>query len=212
MKYLLNRRKNKTFSNDKLRKDMSFPELIQLYNHIGDEERHFNQMELDYRKLASQWLLVTFSAIGIILGNDITVPSGLSPWDLIVLICLMSSAGIFTIFVVDIKAYHGLLHEAFKQGVQLEMKYNKELPPIRLNMLLAAKDGDIINWVLFFYFFSITCLCVIANIGLYFGTYQFLPLWIHLISIVLLVLLYFKMKVPPRAIEGLEMYINDNLK
>jgi hypothetical protein len=199
--------KSRTLSNNNLDSDMQFQDVMQLYNHIGEEERHFNTMEFEYRKLASQWLLVTFSAIGIILGANFNIPQGLKPCDLIIIISILSSVGIFVIYIVDIKAYHGLLHEAFKQGIGLEMKYKNKLPPIRINMLIAAKDGDIVNWVVLFYFFSITSLFCIANIAVYFSSLTLLPFFIHIISITLLVYLYLKMRIVPREIEGLEKFI-----
>jgi hypothetical protein len=199
--------KSHTLSNNNLDADMQFQDVMQLYNHIGEEERHFNNMEFEYRKLASQWLLVTFSAIGIILGSNFNIPQGLKPCDLIIIISILSSVGIFVIYIVDIKAYHGLLHEAFKQGIGLEMKYKNKLPPIRINMLIAAKDGDIVNWIVLFYFFSITSLFCIANIAVYFSSLMILPFFIHIISITLLVYLYLKMRIVPREIEGLEEFI-----
>ena len=42
--------------------DLSFEQLMEIYNHIGQEERHFNNLEMEYRKLASQWLLVSIGA------------------------------------------------------------------------------------------------------------------------------------------------------
>jgi hypothetical protein len=202
--------KSKTLSNINLNPEMEFDEVVQLYNHIAEEERHFNSMELDYRKLASQWLLVTFSAVGIILGNNFVIPNGLLPSDLIIIISMLSSIGIFVIFIVDIKAYHGLLHEAFKQGIALEMKYNQKLPPIRINMLIAAKDGDIVNWVVLFYFFSISSLFVISNCAIYYSSIAILPIYVHLFSIILLAVLYLKMRIVPREIDGLEQYIANN--
>jgi hypothetical protein len=209
--YFLTGRKIKTISNQNLSNNLEFEEVCSLYNHIAEEERHFNQMELEYRKLASQWLLVTFSAIGIILGKDFDVPTGLTSWDLIILICVLSSVGIVSIFILDIKAYHGLLHEAFKAGIGLEMKYNTFLPPIRINMIIAARDGDIVNWIVLFYFFSISSLAIIANFSYYYSSLDFSPIIIHIVTVLGLVSLYYSMKIKPREIEGLEDYINSNV-
>ena len=36
----------------------------------GLQERHFNQLQTEYRKLASTWLLAAFGAIGLLLTNS----------------------------------------------------------------------------------------------------------------------------------------------
>jgi hypothetical protein len=199
-----------TISNKNLSEDLDFDQVMQLYNHIADEERHFNSIELEYRKLASQWLLVTFGAIGILLGNDFKMPTNFSVWYVIIVICALSAIGILVIFIVDIKAYHGLLHEAFKSGIALEMKYKTILPPIRINMVLAAKDGDIVNWVVLFYFFSIASLVGIATISFYFSKPTIALFLVPFFSLFLLVSLYYAMRIVPREITGLEEFIAKN--
>jgi len=52
------------------KKDLTFDQLMEIYNHIGEEERHFNGLELEYRKLASHWLLVSLGAIGYVLSKQ----------------------------------------------------------------------------------------------------------------------------------------------
>ena len=36
------------------KEEMDFDKLMKVYDHIGEEERHFNELELEYRKLASE--------------------------------------------------------------------------------------------------------------------------------------------------------------
>lgn len=103
------------------KKELSFDQLIELYNHIGEEERHFNTLELEYRKLASQWLLVSLGAIGFVLTKQELMP--LNVWALVIAICIAASVGIFVLWLLDLKVYHELLHAAFVEGVALENYY-----------------------------------------------------------------------------------------
>ncbi len=143
--------------------DLSFEQLMQLYNHIGEEERHFNTLEVEYRKLASQWLLVALGAVGFILTKKEILP--IDPWALVIGVCLAASTGILVLWLVDLKVYHELLHSAFKEGVLLEDKFSSILPRIRNNMRHSQAGGDIITKVILFYFFSVVVLIIIANIS-----------------------------------------------
>ena len=50
--------------------NLSQDQVIQLVNHIGDQEKHFNGLETQYRLLASTWLLASLGAIGFLLKDD----------------------------------------------------------------------------------------------------------------------------------------------
>lgn len=141
----------------------TFDEVLALVNHIGEEERHFNALEMEYRKLASQWLLVSLGAIGYVLSreNQLVIP----PWTLVIGISLAAAVGIFIIWILDLRVYHQLLHAAFMEGVKLEQEYPEFLPQIRTQMRATQQSGDIVRRVVLFYFFSILALLVIANIA-----------------------------------------------
>ena len=144
--------------------DLSFDQLMEIYNHIGEEERHFNTLEMEYRKLASQWLLVSLGAIGFILSKQELVPINI--WALVIGICMAASVGILVLWLLDLKVYHELLHGAFREGVLLENEF-EILPQIRNNMVKSQSGGDIISKVILYYFFSILLLIVIANISVW---------------------------------------------
>jgi len=172
------------------RKDLSFDQLMEIYNHIGEEERHFNSLELEYRKLASHWLLVSLGAIGFVLSKKEVVPINI--WILVIGICVAASVGILVIWYLDMKVYHELLHAAFKEGVKLEREFPHYLPQIRNNMIKSQSGGDIIKRVMLYYFFSILLLVFIANIAVW----MFFPekLWwcsgINFISAFLIILIF----------------------
>jgi len=128
--------------------ELSFDQLMKIYDHIGDEERHFNTLELEYRKLTSQWLLVSLGAIGFVLTKPEVVP--VNTWALVIAICLAASLGILVIWFLDLKVYHEQL-----------------LPQIRNNMVSSQTGGDIIKRVVLYYFFSIALLFLIANIAVW---------------------------------------------
>lgn len=150
------------------KKDLSFDQLMEIYNHIGEEERHFNGLELEYRKLASHWLLVTLGAIGFVLSKKEVVPINI--WVLVIGICIAASVGILVIWFLDMKVYHELLHAAFREGVRLEKEFPTLLPQIRNNMVKSQLGGDIIKRVMLYYFFSILLLASIANISVWMFT------------------------------------------
>ena len=147
------------------KKENGFNELMQLYNHIAEEEKHFNNLELEYRKLTSHWLLASLGSIGFILTKSDVIPINI--WILIIGICCAAIVGILIIWLLDIKVYHELLHAAFSQGVALEKKYPEVFPQIRNKMLHSQIGGDIIKRVILFYFFSVLVLIVLANISIW---------------------------------------------
>jgi hypothetical protein len=147
------------------KKDLLFDQLMEIYNHIGEEERHFNGLELEYRKLTSHWLLASLGAIGFLLSKKEVVPVNI--WVLVFGICLAASVGILVIWFLDMKVYHELLHAAFREGVKLEREFPQLLPQIRNNMVKSQLGGDIIRRVMLYYFFSIMLLVIIANISVW---------------------------------------------
>lgn len=172
------------------RKNLSFDQLMEIYNHIGEEERHFNSLELEYRKLASQWLLVSLGAIGFVLTKQELVPVNI--WILVIGICVASSLGILVLWFLDMKVYHELLHAAFREGVILENEYPQYLPQIRNNMVKSQSGGDIIKRVMLYYFFSILLLMIIANISvwMFHASFSWWSPVINFLSIVVIILAY----------------------
>jgi len=174
------------------KKDLSFDQLMEIYNHIGEEERHFNGLELEYRKLASHWLLVTLGAIGFVLSKKEVVPINI--WALVIGICIAASVGILVIWFLDMKVYHELLHAAFREGVKLEREFPQLLPQIRNNMVKSQLGGDIIKRVMLYYFFSILLLAIIVNISVWMFT-PVNPAWCIGVNIVSVLLIFFIFRV-----------------
>lgn len=172
-----------------MKEKLTFDEVLALVNHIGEEERHFNALEMEYRKLASQWLLVSLGAIGYVLSreNQLVIP----PWTLVIGISLAAAVGIFIIWILDLRVYHQLLHAAFMEGIKLEQDYPEFLPQVRTRMRATQQSGDIVRRVVLFYFFSIQALLVIANIAVWNVCHiTALNMTVHLLTLIMAVAVY----------------------
>lgn len=114
-----------------------------------ETERHFNDLETQYRILASQWLLGAFAGMGFIIVSDPKLTFD-KLW-LVVAICVISMVGIFQLWRMDILIYQRLLHASFAVGVEMEAEYSF-LPKIKTRMkdLVPGKSA---SHVLFYYYF-----------------------------------------------------------
>lgn len=142
-----------------------FERVTKLVDQIGDKEEHFNQLQTDYRKLASTWLLAAFGACGYSLKSTADLP--FDEWYFVFGICLAASAGLGILWLMDLKVYQTLLGAFFIQGVLLELKYDSWLLPIRINIVLSQKTGEIVSKVQYYYFFSIVSLQFLEIIALW---------------------------------------------
>jgi hypothetical protein len=137
-------------------------DVIQLLGQIGDQEKHFNYLETQYRLMASGWLLASFGGIGFLLEDNIHLP--VHPGILIGLIGAVGCAGITLLWLLDIKIYHKLLNCVFLQGIYLENTY-PFLPKIRTDMLMSQETGDVIASTSLFYQGSASLLIFTSAFG-----------------------------------------------
>jgi len=138
--------------------------ILQLLNHIGDQEKHFNGLETQYRLLASTWLLACFGGIGFLLqsDNEFVVDS----WMLTGFIGLIGSVGIYLLWMMDIKVYHKLLHCVFIEGIKLEQVHDW-LPRIRTEMLISQGTGDVTTNTGLYYICSISILLIVSTLAFF---------------------------------------------
>lgn len=134
---------------------------------IGEQERHFNNLESEYRKLASTWLLAFFTAIGFILGTDAIVMKEF----FIAGISLAGAVGIFLLWIIDLLVYHRLLHACFEEGKRLE-ESNFWLPRMRTRMTTSVKGGDVTPRIIWFYIIGISIPLLIACLALDYAIYE----------------------------------------
>lgn len=181
--------------------ELKFDELMQLYNYISEEERHFNSLELEYRKLASQWLLVALGAVGFVITKQEIVPVNI--WVLVIGICFAASIGIMVLWLLDLKVYHELLNSVFSEGLELEKKYQHYFPQIRKNMVDSQHGGNTTKRVILFYFFSVLLLFFVANISIWMMELESLkiPILFNTLSVIAIFLIYRLMDKDSKAIK-----------
>jgi hypothetical protein len=103
---------------------------------IGESERHFNDLQVRYRLLASTWLLASFAGMGFVLTKPVLLDEGL-------ILCLVSAGGtigVTIIWVLDLLGYHKLLAAYFLEGLRIEDEYSN-LPQVRWTMLSLGTVG-----------------------------------------------------------------------
>ncbi len=145
--------------------DKTFNRVMQLVELIGDKEKHFNDLQTEYRKLASTWLLASLGACGYVIKSSSSLPY--DHWYFVFGICIAASAGISILWMLDLRVYQKLLGAFFKEGFYLEMQHYKWLPPFRINIIASQKTGEIISKVQYYYFASISVLMALAIIALW---------------------------------------------
>ena len=116
---------------------------------LSECERHFNNLQHNYRVLASTWLLAMFAAIGYVLTAK-NLP--FSPLYIVPFLGSASACGITLIWNLDLRVYHQLLESCFIEGLKLEKKYHW-LPRVRLNMMETqnGKPIGVLARVVWFY-------------------------------------------------------------
>ncbi len=137
------------------------PTVLALLNHIGDQEKHFNGLETQYRLLASTWLLASFGAIGYAHSNIERIDDR---WLVTGLIGVAGGIGISLLWVLDSQVYHRLLSCVFLQGVLLEQEHDW-LPRIRTDMLMSQETGDVTSRTANYYISSAGFELVVATAG-----------------------------------------------
>ncbi len=137
---------------EELSKELIWSILVEL----GQQERHFNELESRYRTLASSWLLATFGGLGLVATQDVRIDA---PRELIMaLLAFGGAGGIFLLWNLDIMVYHRLLDACFLNGVLLEDRIGW-LPKFRTEMLQSApKAGGVLRRIIYFYIGSIAIL------------------------------------------------------
>lgn len=121
-------------------------------------ERHFNNLETEYRKLASIWLLAGFAGMGFILKEETQMAPAREI--AIMAIGMATSIGIFLLWIVDLLVYHRLLHACFEQAKKIENFY-PELPDVRSAMEETQSGGKVVTNRLRWFYISLTAAPVV---------------------------------------------------
>jgi hypothetical protein len=131
-----------------------------LFLEVGNNERHFNQIQGHYRTMASTWLLGLFVAAGFLLSQEegkIPYPPGA----VIGALGVLAAIGILSLWVLDVFVYQRLLRGWFNEGVRLESE-NPWLPPVRKALLRDSWRGQGLTFYICVFYAAayVTCLLV----------------------------------------------------
>jgi hypothetical protein len=139
-------------------------------------ERHFNQLQHQYRVLTSTWTLAVFAATGFILINEglaLGVPKDLAITGLTV----CGATGITLLWLLDRRVYGMLLRACFTVALDLEKCYpwsppdRAWLPPVRDRMLTSMGPRGATPYIAGFY---VTANAVVLALGgLFLGLWSY---------------------------------------
>jgi hypothetical protein len=144
-------------------------DVWKMFEQLGETERHFNQMQHQYRALASGWVLAMFAGAQYVLSswNKLPLPSEA----LLLAIGLAGAVGITQLWNLDVGVYHQLLDAAFVQGLRLEEKH-PWLPRLRTSMLATQVPGPesrggkgVLHKIVWFYVVGNTAALLVAAAG-----------------------------------------------
>ena len=123
------------------------PEIATLYSEISSAQQKFNELQASYRRLASVWLLATFSAVGYMWTN--ATPEGMNPLVFIGAILVLSGIGNLLLWILDVGVYQNLLRAYFIEGLSLEKSY--KLPQVHHQMNNVFKGKGVAAPLSLFY-------------------------------------------------------------
>jgi hypothetical protein len=131
---------------------------------LGKSERHFNNLEAEYRKLASIWLLAGFAGMGFILKESpqLAVPREIA----LIAIGLAASIGIFLLWIVDLLVYHQLLDACFTQAKAIE-RTHPDLPQVRSSMEHTQGGGKVVTTRLRWFYILLTAAPIVFSAPLF---------------------------------------------
>ena len=110
---------------------------FEVYKTLRDFEQHFNQTQVEVKKLASAWMLATFAAVAFIVRGELAGRSLLDNGSLLVVIGLAGNIGLLSLWILDQQVNQPLIGAAFRVGMLLE-RSNPRLPPIRCTIITSA--------------------------------------------------------------------------
>ena len=142
---------------------------IEKYWKLSEMEERFNSSAGSIRTLASTWILVSLGSIGW-LFNSFKIDSWPMPLGLlVVMVSLLATIGISTLWVMDQLVFHRLLNSIFLVGLKME-KDDPELPPIRSMMIKTQEGTGTSKWELLYYMAPIMIFTLLSLIIIIFGT------------------------------------------
>ena len=155
-----------------------FNRVWEIVTEIGTYERHFNQLQHQYRVLASTWTLAVFVATGFILTNE-QLSLGVPKEIVIVGLAVFGSFGITLLWILDLRVYGMLLRACFRVGRQLEEEYTWSLadhlpwlPPIRSEMSSSLGPRGAAPFIAGFYVGATAVVLAVGGVFLLLWSYR----------------------------------------
>ena len=127
---------------------MTESEVIALHGNAAQAEHHFNNLQMEYRKLASVWLIAVFSGTGFLISKDFQNEDYKEL--LISGVGFAGSIGVCLLWHLDLIVYQNLLRGHFLAALRLE-KEHKFLPKVRSIMLVLDSGKGAAKQVMIFY-------------------------------------------------------------
>lgn len=154
---------------------------------LGASERHFNNLETEYRKLASLWLLASFAGIGFMLKEslDMAVPRECA----VMGIGFAGSIGIFVLWIVDLLVYHQLLDACFEEAKKIEEKY-PQLSRSRTGMEKTQGGGKVVTTRLRWFYILLSAAPVVFSAPLFVLWCQKRSGWLTAVVVIAVISIY----------------------
>lgn len=115
------------------------------------DEKHFNELQMKTRAMASTWILAGFSGIAYAVSAPAPALALFSAYTLITLVSLMVVVGLFVLWVLDQLIYQRLLNAHFVAGLYREVR-DASVPPVRVLMIIGSEYRGMARWYNLFYF------------------------------------------------------------
>jgi hypothetical protein len=141
--------------------DLTIKTAISVIDEIGRNERHFNTLQSEYRKLASGWLLAALGAIGYVL---LSTASSATKTDLLFITAIGSLAGVFMLWLLDYRVYQQLLESSFSVAKTIEDRFLAK-PRMRTSMAEGMKP-DFVRSTISLFYLAVACavpVCVLLT-------------------------------------------------
>ncbi len=128
-----------------------FDQTWQQIKHFAEQERHFNTLQSEYRRMASGWLMAVFAGIGFMLKSEFQAEglSGYRPL-FVAFIALAGIVGIFLLWMLDLLIYHRLLKAYTLAQEELERRH-PDLPQVSLKIYNLLEYHGTLSRVQLFY-------------------------------------------------------------
>jgi hypothetical protein len=133
--------------------DLTKELIFKIYQESALGERHFNDLQTIYRRIASLWLLAGFTALGYLISGDLAKSE--YAYILAAVLFAAIAGGLLLLWCVDLLVYHRLLDSHFYESLRLEREYSW-LPRIRQNMrtnpdsISLSREGNLFRAAMFY--------------------------------------------------------------